>query len=127
MGYPEDQWWSTPEPYEQDPEHMLPRTHDPDAGSYGGNLDLSGFRVTKTVEKDASDQEYINMVKDILKSPHTGVSGALKANIHQFHDQIEEKERIKHLERRVEELTDNLKKTKNSTGKPARTGNAPSE
>ena len=95
-GYPIEHWLVTHPPYEQPPEHMLPQARggpqrDPDHGSYG-IPDLEDHRVVTVI--GPGDDVYLQKVREILSSNESTTVAALKANIDQFHEKIQDRKAI---------------------------------
>jgi len=97
-GFPPEKWLMEEKPYPAAPEDIgIPRQsaqRDSDAGSYG-IPDLNGHRVVRVIEPD--EQQYLNMVAEIFQSGETGTIAALKSNIRQFKEQINDKKIIRSL------------------------------
>jgi len=119
--FPISQWYINPQ-YQQDSQFMDggPGISGPADSNWVevGKTDAGYQRVTETVTPP--DKVYIAKVKEILKSQYTSVSAALRANIDQFHDMIEEreehkqdKERIFALEEKIKTLEKGLKRAEN--------------
>lgn len=104
-------------PYTQEEERVLPHprggpARDMDAGSYGAP-DLGGFKVVTVVEP--GDAVYIKKVEEILSSQEPATASALKANIDQFYEKVQDRKRVRSLEKRVEDLEREIKREKNCT------------
>lgn len=102
-------------PYKQEEERMLAhprggRQRDMDAGSYGAP-DLEGYTVVKVIEP--GDAVYIRKVEEILRSNEPGAALALKSNIDQFHDKIQNH---KQLQQQLDELVQEVRQLQSAIG-----------
>lgn len=84
---------------------------DPDQGSYG-IPDLTGMRVVEVIEPEHA--LYLKKVRQILSSTEDATKTALKANIDQFHEKLQERQRLRALEQKVEALDREIRRLKNS-------------
>ena len=111
--YAREKWFYAPPPgeYKQAPEHIGVPTHDPRPGSYG-IPDLSGHSVTQLYSPAVSNREYLAMVREILESDQIAVAEALRANVRQFHEQVKLTRRLRDLEQQINDLKEEVKKSK---------------
>lgn len=104
-------------PYEEIPQHMLPRDapegRDSDAAQ-AGQSDLERHQPDRLVVSD--NDWYIEAVRQILASEEKGTSEALRANMRQFHEQVQDKTRLRKMEKRIWELEKALREANRSKG-----------
>lgn len=119
-GKPESFFYPDEKPYPETPQHMLPPDHVKTADSkYGipGRSDTEKHRVTRLIEPD--NQWYVNAVTEVLNSNEPAVSEALKANIRQFREQVEDKKQIRKMQDEINALKTEVKRAANFECGPA--------
>jgi hypothetical protein len=131
-GYPPETWIESKipptepkiRPYTQEEEKMLPHVRggparDMDAGSYGAP-DLGGFQVVKVYSP--GDAVYLRKVEEIFASAEPGAAMALKSNIDQFYDKIQNRkkmdERLDQLAAKVDRIQGSIAEVLNQNRPP---------
>lgn len=90
-------------PTAQGPEEQPPET---------GLAAPNGLRVVTVLEP--GDALYVNKVQEILASEESATVNALKANIDQFFEKVQERKKLRVLDQRVADLEREMRRLRNS-------------